>query len=143
MKPGIEKLSADDAYRSVDEVGLGFTTTDEVKPLHESQGQLRAEEAIAFGTGMAHEGYNLFAFGDPGVGRHTLIEASLSKRAKDLPAPDDWCFVNNLLDAQKSEAISLPPGSARTFSIDMEKFVEDLGIAIPAAFDGEDYRQRR
>jgi len=143
MKPGIEKLSADDAYRSVDEVGLGFTTTDEVKPLHESQGQLRAEEAIAFGTGMAHEGYNLFAFGDPGVGRHTLIEASLSKRAKDLPAPDDWCFVNNFLDAQKPEAISLPPGSARTFSIDMEKFVEDLGIAIPAAFDSEDYRERR
>ncbi len=36
MKSGIEKLSADDAYRSVDEVGLGFKTTDEVKPLHES-----------------------------------------------------------------------------------------------------------
>ena len=65
MKPGIEKLSANDAYRSVDEVRLGLTTTDEVKPLHESQGQLMVEEAIAFGTGMTHEEYNLFAFGDP------------------------------------------------------------------------------
>jgi lon-related putative ATP-dependent protease len=143
MKEAIEKLSAEDAYRGVDEAGLGFATTDEVKPLHQTQGQLRAEEAIAFGTGMSHEGYNLFAFGDPGVGRHTLIEASLLKRAQDLPAPDDWCFVNNFLDAQKPEAISLPPGSARTFSVDMEKFVEDLSIAIPAAFDSEDYRERR
>ena len=143
MEDAIEKLSAEDAYRGVDEAGLGFTTTDEVKPLHETQGQLRADEAIAFGTGMSHEGYNLFAFGDPGLGRHTLIEASLLKRARDLPAPDDWCFVNNFLDAQKPEAISLPPGSARTFSVDMEKFVEDLSIAIPAAFDSEDYRERR
>ncbi len=143
MKEATEKLSADDAYSGVDEAGLGFATTDEVKPLHEAQGQLRAEEAIAFGTGMSHEGYNLFAFGDPGVGRHTLIESSLLKRAQDLPAPDDWCFVNNFLDAQKPEAISLPPGSARTFSVDMEKFVEDLSIAIPAAFDSEDYRERR
>jgi len=143
MKEAPQKLSADDAYRGVDEAGLGFATTDEVKPLHQTQGQLRAEEAIAFGTGMSHEGYNLFAFGDPGVGRHTLIEASLLKQAQDLPAPDDWCFVNNFLDAQKPEAISLPPGSARTFSIDMEKFVEDLSIAIPAAFDSEDYRERR
>ena len=143
MKEAIEKLSAEDAYRGVDEAGLGFATTDEVKPLHQTQGQLRAEEAIAFGTGMSHEGYNLFAFGDPGVGRYTLIEASLLKRAQDLPAPDDWCFVNNFLDAQKPEAISLPPGSARTFSVDMEKFVEDLSIAIPAAFDSEDYRERR
>lgn len=143
MEPAIDALSPDDAYRSVDETALGFATTDAVKPLHESQGQLRAEEAIAFGTGMSHDGYNLFAFGESGVGRHTLIETSLSKQAQDLPAPDDWCFVNNFLDAQKPEAIRLPPGSARTFSVDMEKFVVDLGIAIPAAFDSDDYRERR
>ncbi|MFT5486020.1 MAG: lon-related putative ATP-dependent protease [Paracoccaceae bacterium] len=146
MKPTIDALDAlspDDAYRGVDEAALGFATTDEVKPLHESQGQVRAEEAIAFGTGMSHDGYNLFAFGEPGVGRHTLIEASLAKQAQDLPAPDDWCFVNNFLQAQKPEAIRLPPGSARTFAVDMEKFVVDLGIAIPAAFDSDDYRERR
>lgn len=143
MATAFDVLSADDAYRRVDEAALGFATTDDIKPLYESQGQARAEEAIAFGTGMSHEGYNLFAFGEPGVGKHTLLEASLAKQAQELPAPEDWCFVNNFLDAQKPEAISLPPGSARTFSTDMEKFVEDLGIAIPAAFDSEDYRERR
>lgn len=143
MAAVIDILSADDAYRSVDETALGFATTDDVKPLYENQGQARAEEAIAFGTGMSHEGYNLFAFGEPGVGKHTLLEASLAKQAEELPAPEDWCFVNNFLDTQKPEAISLPPGSARTFSTDMENFVEDLGIAIPAAFDSEDYRERR
>lgn len=143
METEIANLSPEDAYRHVDEKALGFATTDEVKPLHNSQGQLRAEEAIAFGTSMPHEGYNLFAFGEAGIGRHTLIEASLVAQAADMPAPDDWCFVNNFLDAQKPEALSLPPGAARTFSADMEKFVEDLGIAIPAAFDSDDYRERR
>lgn len=143
MAADFDILSADDAYRSVDEAALGFATTDDVKPLYDNQGQARAEEAIAFGTGMSHEGYNLFAFGEPGVGKRTLLEASLAKQAEELPAPEDWCFVNNFLDTQKPEAISLPPGSARTFSTDMENFVEDLGIAIPAAFDSEDYRDRR
>lgn len=143
MDTAPEKLLPEAAYHYVDLAALGFVSTDDVKPLHVSQGQLRAEEALAFGTGMSHDGYNLFAFGEPGVGRHTVIEASLAKRAQDLPVPDDWCFVNNFADAQKPEAIGLPPGSARTFSVDMEKFVADLGIAIPTAFDSDDYRERR
>jgi lon-related putative ATP-dependent protease len=138
-----EPLPADAAFHAVDVASLGFATTKDVEPLIDGLGQPRAIDAIAFGTAMAHDGYNMFAFGEPGVGRHTLITAYLTDRAATLPPPEDWCYVNNFVDAQKPEAIGLPPGSARTFSVDMEKFVEDLHLAIPAAFDSDDYRERR
>ncbi len=100
-------------------------------------------EAIEFGTAVPHEGYNLFAFGAPGTGRHTLILSHLEAQAKAQPAPDDWCYVNNFADAKKPEALRLPSGTARGFAGDMDKFVEDLRLAIPASFDSDDYRERR
>ncbi|MEX2453170.1 MAG: ATP-binding protein [Rhodospirillaceae bacterium] len=136
-------LDAEDACRTVDPAVLGFATTADIEPLLDGLGQPRAVDAIAFGTQIAHEGYNLFAFGEAGVGRHTLIRAYLEEEAAKRPAPDDWCYVNNFADGQKPEAIRLPAGSARTFSVDLEKFVEDLRVAIPAAFDSDDYRERR
>lgn len=138
-----EPLTAEAAYRAVDKDSLGFETTDDVEPLMNGLGQSLAVEAISFGTAIAHEGYNLFAFGDPGVGRHTLINAHLTEQARKRPAPEDWCYVNNFTDSQKPEAIGLPSGTARTFSVNMENFVEDLRVAIPAAFDSDDYRERR
>ena len=138
-----QPLKAGDVYRQVDEASLGFATTDDVEPLPDGLGQSRAMEAIAFGTEIAHDGYNIFAFGQPGTGRHTLIRSYLEEQAVKQPVPDDWCYVNNFSDAQKPEALRLPPGQARTFSVDIEKFVEDLRLAIPAAFDSDDYRERR
>ena len=138
-----EPLPPEAAYRAVDPDSLGFDTTDDVDPLTNGLGQSSAIEAISFGTAIAQDGYNLFAFGDPGVGRHTLIKAYLTEQAAGRPAPEDWCYVNNFDDSQKPEAIAFPSGSARVFSVDMEKFVEDLRVAIPAAFDSEDYRERR
>lgn len=143
MGSGPEALAPEAAYRAVDPASLGFDTTESAKPLTNGMGQERAIDAIAFGTGIAHDGYNLFAFGETGVGRHRLLCASLTEQAGRMPAPADWCYVNNFADHQKPEAISLPPGMARTFSADMENFVENLHVAIPAAFDSDDYRERR
>lgn len=143
MDSGLEPLPAEAAYRVVDPAALGFDTTDDVNPFRDGLGQARAVEAVRFGTGIESDGYNLFAFGEAGTGRHTLLGAHLSELARKLPAPEDWCYVNNFADSQKPAAISLPPGSARTFSADMENFVEDLRVAIPAAFDSDDYRERR
>jgi lon-related putative ATP-dependent protease len=138
-----ESLAPDAARRVVNPESLGFDTTDDVEPLTNGLGQSSAIEAISFGTAITHDGYNLFAFGDAGVGRHTLIKAYLTEQAGKRPAPEDWCYVNNFDDSQKPEAIAFPSGSARVFSVDMEKFVEDLRVAIPAAFDSDDYRERR
>lgn len=136
-------LSAEQVYNAVDPDQLGFATTDDVKPIKDRVSQTRAVEALQFGTAIEHDGYNLFAFGEPGSGRHTLIGNYLRERASQRPAPSDWCYVNNFSDSQKPEAIALPAGSARAFAGDLEKFVEDLRVAIPAAFDSEDYRERR
>jgi len=127
----------------VDPNELGFSTTDDVQPVKDGISQPRALESLEFGTAIEHDGYNLFAFGEPGSGRHTLIGNYLRARASERPAPSDWCYVNNFSDSQKPEALALPSGTAKLFAEDLEKFVEDLRVAIPAAFDSEDYRERR
>ena len=136
-------LSADAAYAAVDPASLGFDTTSDLDPYMDGVGQPRAIEAIEFGTKIKRDGYNLFAFGDPGVGRHFLVRSHLEALAASIPAAEDWCYVNNFVDSRKPEAISLPTGTVRVFSVDMEKFVEDLRVAIPGAFDSENYRERR
>jgi AAA domain len=48
-----------------------FATTAEVEAARETLGQARALEAIELGIGMRRDGYNLFAMGPEGLGRHT------------------------------------------------------------------------
>ena len=74
-------------------------------------GQPRAGDAIRFGSAMRRPGFNLYAMGLPGTGRHTSILAYLRKRACDEPRPDDWVYVNNFLSPDKPKALRLRPVS--------------------------------
>ena len=48
-----------------------FETTDDLEDLGEVIGQERAIEAIRFAVGMRRPGYNLYALGPEGTGKHT------------------------------------------------------------------------
>ena len=77
--------------RRCDPTRLGFSTTAELEPIPVTLGQERALEAISFGTGIAHEGYNLYVMGSTGLGRHTAVRESLREQAQARPPPADWC----------------------------------------------------
>ena len=115
-----------------------FKTTAELEPLDEIVGQDRAVEAARFAVGMVGEGYNLFAFGPEGTGKQ-----SLGERAAGEPVPGDWCYINNFDEPHLPKALALPPGKGRPLSQDMEHLVEDLKVAIPASFDGEEFRKQK
>ncbi|MBM3530357.1 MAG: hypothetical protein FJX62_19925 [Alphaproteobacteria bacterium] len=106
-------------------------------------GQPRASDAIRFGSAMRKPGFNLYAMGLPGTGRHTSILAYLSERAKSEPAPCDWVYVNNFKAPDKPKALKLPPGTAVRFREAMDALVADVGAALPALFDSDDYKARR
>jgi len=74
---------------------VGFPETYNVQPDNDSIAQPRAIESLAHGTDLEHDGYNLFAFGEPGSGRHKLIGNYLRERASVRPAPSDWRYVKN------------------------------------------------
>jgi lon-related putative ATP-dependent protease len=106
-------------------------------------GQDRAVEALEFAVAMRRKGYNVYALGASGTGKHTIVESLLRRQAANAPTPADWCYVNNFDDAQKPRRLKLPPGRGNGFRDAMKGLVEELRVALPAAFERDDYRARR
>jgi len=130
-------------YRRCDESLLPFVTTDELSPLDEPLGQDRAVAAVRFAIGMRQPGYNLFALGPEGTGKITLIRQFLEHAAASQAPPDDWVYLHHFGESHRPRSLRLPPGKGPELKKGMERLVEDLRIALPAAFEGEDYRGRR
>lgn len=105
-------------------------------------GQRRAEDALRFGTRIAQPGYNMFVLGPSGAGRHAIAEQFASAEAKDRSVPGDWCYVYNFADGERPQLLHFSAGKGRKFRGDMEGLIEDLRLAIPAAFESEDYRNQ-
>ncbi len=136
-------LSADALHRCCDADALPFETTADLPDLEGIVGQDRAIAAVRFGVGIRRPGYNMYALGPAGTGKHTTIRKFLEAQAKAEPAPDDWCYVNNFATAHKPVAIRLPAGSGSALKRDMDSLVDDLKSAIPAIFESDDYTSRR
>jgi lon-related putative ATP-dependent protease len=130
-------------HRRCDPTQFPFETTAEVEDLTDVLGQTRAVEAVRFGIGIRRDGYNLFALGPEGSGKYSVVRQFLARTAAEQSAPADWCYINNFADPHKPHALRLPPGGGITLRRDMERLVEELRTAIPAAFEGEQYRTRR
>jgi len=99
--------------------------------------------AIRFGVKMNRQGYNIFALGPAGLGKHTLVRRTVEERAAQEPSPPDWCYVNNFDQPYRPSVLKLPCGKGREFKRDMEHLVEDMQTALSAAFESEEYQSRR
>lgn len=138
----VKPLSAEALYKRCDPAEFDFATTAELPDLTEVIGQSRALEAVRFGVNIRREGYNLYVMGPPGIGKHTLIRQFLEQKVTAAATPDDWCYVNNFEQPHKPYAVKLPPGRGKQFKEAMEKLFEELGIVLPATFEGDEYRTR-
>lgn len=130
-------------HRRCDPNQFSFSTTAEIEDLKEVIGQQRAVDAVRFGIGIRRDGYNLYALGPAGAGRHSVVRAFLEEQAAREATPDDWCYINNFDQPQKPQALRLPPGQGAVLRDDIERLVEELRSALPAAFETEDYRTRK
>lgn len=128
--------------RCCDPGDLDFATTDEQTEFAGLVGQERAVDAIRLGIAMRPRGFNVFAFGPGGTGKHTLIQELLERQAAAEPAPPDWCYVNNFADARRPKRLQLPTGRAIPLRDAMKRLVAELRVALPAAFEREEYRAR-
>lgn len=139
----VRELSARDLRRECDPATLGFGTTDEVPELKEIVGQARAEEAVRFGLAMRRPGYNFYALGPAGLGKHFVLSRYLTRQAAGEPAPGDWCYVFNFAEPQKPRALGLPAGRGGELRRQMEELTAELKPALRVAFEREDYQNRR
>jgi len=138
----ITPLPVEKLYHACDPEHLTFSTTAELESLTKTLGQERALEAIDFGVGMHHEGYNIFVLGSAGIGKHQVVTRELQQRAASGKTPNDWCYVNNFSQPHKPVALCLPSGMSKKLKNDMTQLIEDLRNAIPAAFRSDEFRTR-
>ena len=136
-------LSPEQLYRVFDPATLPFETTADLPDGQEIIGQQRAIDAIRFGIGIHHQGYNLFALGPNGTGRQTTVNRFLQQRALAEPVPDDWGYVYNFAEPYRPRALRLPPGMAVALRDDMKKLVEELTSVLSGVFAGEEYQLQK
>jgi lon-related putative ATP-dependent protease len=143
MTTPARQLSADALRRVCPCENFDFDTTANLPNLTGVLGQPRAVAALEFGAAIASHGFNLFALGQPGSGRTTLIREFLERRAAEQKVPDDVCIVFNFADSRRPLPVRLPAGRGAEFRGDMETLVEELQAAIPRAFESEEYSRQR
>lgn len=139
----VTTLSFEQLFTRCDPDTLPGDSTDDLEDLPGLIGQERALDAVTFGIGLRRQGYNLFALGVSGTGKHSVIADYLRRQAEKQETPDDWCYVNNFADPHRPKALRLPAGRAGPLRDAMRKLVEELRAVLPATFESEDYRARR
>ena len=142
MKNNNLALKPEVLYHACDTSTLAFKTTDELDTSNEIIGQSRALEALNFGVGIKHDGYNLFVTGSTGLGKHTIVKQLLETKRVDSPKPSDWCYINNFEHHHNPRILKLPASYGRKLRNDMKQLIEDLLAAVPAAFETDKYNAR-
>jgi lon-related putative ATP-dependent protease len=138
----VEPLPSQALRWQCDPNDFDFETSDELAELDKIIGQERAVEAIEFGIGIRGQGYNLFALGPMGTGKHDIVRHFLSRQASAQETPPDLCYVQNFEKDRHPRKLLLPAGRGHELCEDMDNLVEDLKAAIPAAFESDDYQAR-
>lgn len=137
------ELAAAELWNACDPASLDLDTTDSLSGEVIIIGQDRAMQAIGFGIGIPSYGYNIFVVGESRTGRTTTVRTFLNKMAAARPVPGDWIYVNNLEQAERPNAIPLPPGMGIEFQREMRELIADLQIEIPQAFESATYERRK
>ena len=99
-------------------------------------------DAVRFGSGIRHEGYNLFVLGPSGMGKLSLVRQLLEEKAIQESKPADWCYINNFSQPHKPHVLKLPHGRGEELRLYMDKLINYLRGAVPALFESDEYRTK-
>jgi lon-related putative ATP-dependent protease len=106
-------------------------------------GHHRAKEALDFGLSMAAPGFNVYAMGEHGTGRQTLIKQMLAARASTEETPVEWCYINNFDDVHAPFKLYLNPGDGKQLLTRINTFIDELLDLFPDIFDNASYQRQK
>ncbi|MDO5652015.1 MAG: ATP-binding protein, partial [Moraxella sp.] len=134
-------LNADLLKHRTDHQTLPKTTKD-CLPFDFAFGQHRAVKAINTALAIPTNGYHVFAVGENGLGKRTIVTHLLKERAKTEPTPNDLVYVYNFTDPRHPIALSLSAGMGATFAKDMHKLWHTLHKKLTAKFNSLGYQNQ-
>jgi len=137
------KLKASELVRKTNPKDLGFTSTENVKPVKELIGQDRAVESISFGLAVQSRGYNIFVTGENGSGRTSYTLSRLQAIAKKCDTPDDWVYFYNFDEPGKPIAANVPAGKGKQLCQALDNLVNELKVTISKAFEKSQYEDAK
>ncbi len=105
-------------------------------------GHTRAIKAINVATSLNDPFYNVFAVGDMGIGKTTLIKKLLSEKAKGDEIPHDYIYVYDFENKDKPKYIKLEAGEGYSFKNDFDLAIESLEKLIEKALTNEQYKSK-
>jgi len=106
-------------------------------------GHDRAKEALDFGLSMSAAGFNVFAMGEHGTGRQTLVKQLLTDLAKKQATPVEWCYINNFDENHAPYKLYVNPGDGKQLLLRMNKFIDELMDLFPETFDNPGYQRQK
>ncbi|MBV7316501.1 Lon protease family protein [Shewanella sp. NIFS-20-20] len=111
-------------------------------PIDEILGQQRARQALEFAMSIKDKGYNIYAIGENGLGKRTMILRYLNSHNSVVNPLYDWCYIKNFDEERCPSVLKLPQGSAKQFKKAIESLLNKLVKALPLAFDNDMYHSR-
>ncbi len=131
-------LTVDQLYKPADAESLPASTR-RLKAFNDFLGQERAKEAVLMALEMPHDGYNIFAIGENGLGKRTMIKRLLAEAAQQEEAASDWCYVNNFIEPRNPIVLELPAGKGTVVQKSMTKLWRAISRAVQTSFQHESY----
>ncbi|CZF84064.1 Lon protease family protein [Grimontia marina] len=137
-----QPLTSDMLYRTSQLTKLDVSSTKHLEPLEEIVGQDRARQAVEFAMSIKEKGYNIYAVGQNGLGKRTMVMRYLSRHWQYAHPVYDWCYVANFQDSRIPKVLQVPAGRGLKLKKDIEKMMGRLGKSLQLAFDNEMYYSR-
>ena len=105
-------------------------------------GQARAVQALTTALDIHASGYHVFAAGENGLGKRTLVMRLLQDYAKRQPTPDDWVYVHNFSDARAPIALALPASMGQMLADDIKACWLALKRQLNQRFRSDHYQSK-
>ncbi|WP_333612908.1 ATP-binding protein [Psychrobacter sp.] len=105
-------------------------------------GQQRALKALQTALDIHASGYHVFAAGENGLGKRTVISRLLQRIAADAPTPDDWVYVHNFTDPRTPQALRLPAGQGQILQQQINQLWQQAKKRLSQRFRSDQYQSK-
>lgn len=105
-------------------------------------GQQRALKALQTALDIHASGYHVFAAGENGLGKRTVITRLLQRIAASAPTPDDWVYVHNFVNPRTPVALHMPAGQATILQQQVNNLWQQAKKRLSQRFRSDHYQSK-